>query len=184
LANCIFKAFKIYVSPILRESYVNESQQPTPVVQPEAPVVEEEEPAPQPKQPVKQVQQTQTPAKSAQQPAKAETKVPVQQTPAVTKPASSGKEYEFRVQFMISDKQLRQDNEKFKGLKDIKSYEVSTGNNKRQFVYTTGSFASYKDARDWQQKVVVKNPGCFVVVFKDNKRVTGDEEATAKKVQK
>ncbi len=198
LANSIFQAFKMYVSPVLRESYAQDVASSAP--QFEVPVEETEVAAPAPatqqpqQKPQAPAQQKPQPQQKPQAPAQQKPQAPAQQKPqaqpqskpaaAKTEPNASGKVYEFRVQFMISDKQLRQDNEKFKGLKDIKNYEVTVAPNRRQFVYTTGSFTSYQQAREWQQKVVQKNPGCFVVVFKDGKRITGDEEAQAKRVQK
>lgn len=202
LANSIFRAFKIYVSPILREQFIGNAQQvkeemqvaeesePEPVAQPQpkqqpAPqaVVKQPVPSPQPKQEPK-AQPKQEPKAQPKPEPKAQPQAKPAEKPTEPKPAASAKEYEFRVQFLISDKQLRQDNEQFKGLKDIKSYETPLANNRRQFGYTTGQFTSYQKAKEWQQKVVQKYPKCFVVVFKDDKRVTGDEEAAAKRTQK
>lgn len=198
LATCIFNAFRKHISPILRGTTTEPA---TPVVTaPEVSAKEEPaqetvapQPAPAPKQqpaqkPQPAVKQQPAPAKpvaTKPQPAQKPQATVAPAKPAETQPAKStanGK-YEFKVQICTSDRQLHQDSEQFKGLKDVKSYAVTAANGRRQFVHTYGNTTSYAEITAIKNKLRPKFADCFVVVFKDGQRVTGEEASMAIKKQ-
>ncbi len=87
------------------------------------------------------------------------------------------------MQICTSDRRLRKDSEQFKGLADVNTYSVSLPNGKTQFVHTYGSSTSYAEIAATKNKLRTKFNDCFIVVFKDGKKITGEEAATALRKQ-
>lgn len=186
LATCIFNAFRKHISPILSGMDASANADPAveekvvePTPQPEERKEVNNEPA-TPEKPVQQVvaQHQENRRQVAENPKKEQT--PVVQ-PVAKKQGDS--KYEFRVQICTSDRQLHSESEQFKGLKNVQTYTVNLPNGKRQFVHTYGSSRSYAEIRGVKDKVKQKFNDCFIVVFKDGKRITGEEASTALRKQ-
>jgi N-acetylmuramoyl-L-alanine amidase len=79
----------------------------------------------------------------------------------------------YRVQFYTSPSQIPFKSPKFAGLDKIFEYKMDG-----IYKYTAGRFTSYSEALKYQGVVRTKNfKDAFVIVLKDNKRVTGSEAA-------
>ncbi len=183
LATSIFNAFRKYVSPILR-GMEGAIAQPEPDETPafeaptDAPDDNEAKPTPQHK-PAEKPQQTKPAEKPKTQPLPKQTEKP-QQPKQTDKPQNS--KYEFKVQICSSTRSLRSDSEQFKGLKGVESFPV-TINGRQQYVHTYGSSTSYAEIKNIQAKIKDKFADCFIVVFKDGQRISGEEANQAKKKQ-
>lgn len=199
LAMCLFNAFRRHISPILRETVNYTEQIPvTPAHTPESKEVEENKEDKlvesqttntSKKQPVTKTQSTQQTNFNPQQltqKASANTNSGTEvsgHSKTNANPATLTGKYEFKVQICTSDRQLHQNSEQFKGVKDIKSYSVTSSDGKRKFIHTSGNSTSYTEIVAVRNKLRQKFADCFVVVFKDGQRITGEEEALAKKKQ-
>lgn len=73
----------------------------------------------------------------------------------------------YRVQFLSSPSQLKNNDERLKGLDDVYSY-----NEKGAWKYTTGIFATQQEALNHQKKIKQKYPDAFVVSFYQGKRIS------------
>jgi N-acetylmuramoyl-L-alanine amidase len=79
----------------------------------------------------------------------------------------------YRVQFYTSPSQIPFKSAKFAGLDKIFEYKMDG-----IYKYTAGRFTNYSEALKYQGVVRTKNfKDAFVIVLKDNKRVTGSEAA-------
>ena len=87
------------------------------------------------------------------------------------------------MQICTSSRRLHPNSEQFKGLKDITTYTTTDANGRQTFVYTHGSATSYAAITTIQTKIREKFADCFIVVFKDGERVSGEEANAAKKKQ-
>jgi hypothetical protein len=101
--------------------------------------------------------------------------------PKVVKPVVADEPYNFgvednsgivyRVQFYTSPSQIPFKSPKFAGLDKIFEYRMDG-----IYKYTTGRFINYKEALAYQAVVRAKNfKDAFVIVLKDNKRLTGTD---------
>lgn len=74
----------------------------------------------------------------------------------------------YKVQFLSTDKKLKDDSREFKGLKDYEYY-VQNGT----YRYTTGSFRNVRDASTYQKEVrALGFSDAFVVAFHNGQRIT------------
>ena len=183
LATCIFNAFRRHISPILRDagvssynematSHVNQAENEEVEIQ----ATHKEETIKEHKKiSSKQVSHDTGKPSLHSNETKRET--------ITAKSNASTEKYEFRVQICTSDRRLRKDSEQFKGLADVNTYSVSLPNGKTQFVHTYGSSTSYAEIAATKNKLRAKFNDCFIVVFKDGKKITGEEAATALRKQ-
>lgn len=207
LATAIFNAFKKHISPIMRgtnydttDNIINaipnfeatSEEEITDEIKPEqrknASVNRETKPTNTNKQETKKhIKSETTPvAKKEPTPVVKRESAPTVKKESQNKPkttSAQNEKYEFKVQICTSDRQLRKDSEQFKGLKDVESYAVNTPNGKRQFVHTYGSSTSYSEIATVKNKLKPKFKDCFIVVFKNGQKVTGEEAANAFKKQ-
>jgi N-acetylmuramoyl-L-alanine amidase len=73
----------------------------------------------------------------------------------------------YKVQFMSSGRRIPLLSDKFKGLKDVGEYEDSGS-----YKYTAGEFKTIEEAIKYRTEILNKgHDGCFVVKFKDGKRL-------------
>ena len=178
LATAIFNAFRKHISPILRGI----EEQPVvvntpPVVNNPQPETTETEDTPQQNSPrQKETINNASPTKPAEQHSEISSQTNL-------KPKSNNEKYQFKVQICTSDRQLHSNSEQFKGLKGVESYPVTTQNGKQQFIHTYGNSESYAEIAIIKNKLRQKFSDCFVVVFKGDKKVTGEEAASAFKKQ-
>ena len=178
LATAIFNAFRKHISPILRgmEEQTIVVNTPTVTNTPQPETVEKEETpqqnTPRPNETVNNEATT--------KPIEQQRKEPSQTTPT---PKVNNEKYQFKVQICTSDRQLHSNSEQFKGLKGVESFAVTTQNGKRQFIHTYGNSESYAEIAAIKNKLRQKFADCFVVVFKGEKRITGEEAASAFKKQ-
>ena len=77
----------------------------------------------------------------------------------------------YKVQFMSSGQRIPMLSDKFKGLKDVGEYEDAG-----TFKYTAGEFKTINEAMRYRAEMQSKgHKGCFVVKFKDGKRLKKTE---------
>ena len=194
LATCIFKAFKRHISPIMRgTSYDNDNTDNIINAIPNFEATSEEEITNDQKQEKENTKNISI-VKEVKSIGKHETKtqqIKTENTPEIKKEnpnkqrqtnTKNGK-YEFRVQICTSDRQLRKDSEQFKGLKDVESFAVNTKTGKRQFVHTYGCSTSYSEIASIKNKLKPKFKDCFIVVFRNGQKITGEEATNAFKKQ-
>jgi N-acetylmuramoyl-L-alanine amidase len=178
LATCIFNAFRKHISPILRDASEG---------------WEEENATNNTTQTKEQQAETRTLAKTEEtkkNDRKNTPEVKRQTTPAAPKhevktnqTSKSTDKYSFKVQICTSDRRLRKDAEQFKGLDDVNTYPISLPNGKTKFVHTYGNSTSYAEITSIKNKLRAKFNDCFVVVFKGDQKITGEEAAAAFKKQ-
>ncbi len=85
--------------------------------------------------------------------------------------ANKGAGVEYRVQFLSSNKELKEGSREFKGIKDY-SYYLQKG----VYRYTTGSFKKVKDAVNLQKEVREQGfKDAFVVAFNNGERISLQE---------
>lgn len=83
-------------------------------------------------------------------------------------PATNGNEAVYKVQFMTSTQMLKANAREFKGITDYETYRQ-----KNIICYTSGRFASAREAAEYQKKVREKGfADAFVVAFLGNERIT------------
>lgn len=202
LANSIYRAFRKYISPILMgeeeaaqeqsNSSDDANSNPRPAAPPTEPVATEhanepshnqkKETLPQPKTRPQQDKTTSQNNSSQQHNSRAQQQSePANKSTSQKSPAWDGK-YVFKVQICTSNRKLRPDSEQFKGLKDVESYPVMV-NGRQQFVHTYGSSTSYAEIRTIRNKIKEKFSDCFIVVFKNGERISGQEASNAFKKQ-
>lgn len=75
-------------------------------------------------------------------------------------------EIEYRIQFLISLKELNKTSERLKGMDNVQFYF-----DKKMYKYTSGSFYSLQEALNHQKKIRKKYKDAFIVKFKDGKRI-------------
>lgn len=80
---------------------------------------------------------------------------------------TNGTELVYRVQFLSSPTQLKNNDSRLQGLDDVFFY-----NEKGAWKYTAGIFASDKEALNYQKRVKEKYADAFVVAFYNGKRVS------------
>ena len=74
----------------------------------------------------------------------------------------------YKVQFLSSDKKLKEGSREFKGLKDYEYY-IQNGT----YRYTTGSFRNVRDASTYQREIrALGFSDAFVVAFIGDRRIT------------
>ncbi len=178
LATCIFNAFRKHISPILWDANTERVENRT---------------AGDPDRADETRENTRTPVKTEETKEQEHIAIVQQHTanPTVQKnenknvkePAFPGKKYDFKVQICTSDRRLRKDAEQFKGLADVNTYSVSLSNGKTLFVHTYGNSTSYAEITAIKNKLRAKFKDCFVVVFKGDQKIIGEEAATAFKNQ-
>ncbi|MBI4945658.1 MAG: N-acetylmuramoyl-L-alanine amidase [Bacteroidetes bacterium] len=77
----------------------------------------------------------------------------------------------YKVQFMSSGQRIPLVSDKFKGLKEVSEYEDNGS-----FKYTAGEFKTIDEAMKYRSEMQKKgNTDCFVVKFKDGKRMKNDK---------
>ena len=89
----------------------------------------------------------------------------------ISKPSVKKDELFFAVQVILSPKPLAKNNQRFKGLQDIREEKESSG-----YKYCSGNFTTISDAIDYQEKM--RNLGfkdAFVVAFRNGIRITMKE---------
>lgn len=209
LATAIFRAFKKYISPILmgeenaKQEVAPSANDANSAPQSAAPHTEVAEPAntheetpaqrntPAPAPKAKPQEQRPSTARQATADARPKTQQQASksnsQSDATNKPASPKKgawdgKYVFKVQICTSNRNLRPDSEQFKGLKDVETFPI-TVNGRQQFIHTYGSSTSYAEIRAIKNKIKEKFADCFIVVFKNNQRISGQEASAAIKKQ-
>ncbi len=184
LATCIFNAFRRHISPILRDAGVSSYNEMATSHVNQAENEEVEIQATHKEETIKEhnkISSKQVPHDTGKPSLHSnETK---RETIETAKSNASTEKYEFRVQICTSDRRLRKDSEQFKGLADVNTYSVSLPNGKTQFVHTYGSSTSYAEIAATKNKLRTKFNDCFIVVFKDGKKITGEEAATALRKQ-
>ena len=89
------------------------------------------------------------------------------QTQTVTTTAA---EITFRVQFLLSPKEIALNDNRFKGIEQLWMYK--DGN---YFKYTAGSSADFDSIMKIREKMLHKYPDAFVVAFKNDKRISVNE---------
>ncbi len=181
LATCIFNAFRRHISPILRDASVdltedkfNNEPEKEDKVQPEKSLSTKKENSPKREQIVEKEPRQEKPATQQSDKQKKEEKA--------KEPSVSGK-YNFKVQICTSDRRLRKDAEQFKGLDDVDTYSITQPNGKTLFVHTYGNSTSYAEITTIKNKLRTKFKDCFVVVFKGDQKITGEEASIAFKKQ-
>jgi N-acetylmuramoyl-L-alanine amidase len=76
----------------------------------------------------------------------------------------------YRVQILASNKQLPNDSDAFKGLKDV--YELKSGD---VYKYAVGSEADYKKILEVRENVIKQFPGAFIIAIRNGARISVDE---------
>lgn len=202
LATAIYRAFRKYISPILMGDEEARQEQSAPAdnthanTQPVAPPADDPTPnapgaqaqnqkkdntAPEKKN--APTQRNNTAPEKKNTPTQKNNTTPEKKNSAPDKKASTwdGK-YVFKVQICTSNRNLRPDSEQFKGLKGVESFPI-TVNGRQQFIHTYGSSTSYAEIRTIRNKVKEKFADCFIVVFKNGERISGQEASAAFKKQ-
>ena len=80
----------------------------------------------------------------------------------------------FKIQFYISQRMMRQDCSQFKGLKNVDCYKENN-----TYKYTYGATSDYQEIVALKKTIVNKFPDCFVIAFKDGKRISIQEARDA-----
>ncbi len=80
---------------------------------------------------------------------------------------NNGTELIYRIQFLSSPNQLKNDDSRLQGLDDVFSYSE-----KGAWKYTAGIFATSQEALDYQKQVREKYADAFIVAFYNGKRVS------------
>ncbi|MCQ2296953.1 MAG: N-acetylmuramoyl-L-alanine amidase [Bacteroidales bacterium] len=89
-------------------------------------------------------------------------------TPQKETAAASSNGVVYKVQFLSSDKKLKEGSREFKGLKDYEYY-IQNG----AYRYTTGSFRNVRDASTYQKEIrALGFSDAFVVAFIGDRRIT------------
>ena len=95
--------------------------------------------------------------------------------PADTKPAATtGGAIIFKVQFLTSDRKLKADDSRLKGIKDADCYKEGA-----LWKYTVGSSPDYNEILKLRRQVAKTFPQAFIVAFRDGKRMDLDEAKKA-----
>ena len=89
---------------------------------------------------------------------------PKKTAPAVTK--STAKRPVFKIQLLVSDRKLKDNDRRFKGVKPVDYYRE-----KGMYKYTYGSSTDYNEIRRKQKSVAGKFKGTFIVAFLDGERI-------------
>lgn len=183
LATCIFNAFRRHISPILRDAGVSSYNEMATSHVNQAENEEVEIQATHKEETIKEHNKISSKQVSHDTGKPSLHSNETKRETITAKSNASTEKYEFRVQICTSDRRLRKDSEQFKGLADVNTYSVSLPNGKTQFVHTYGSSTSYAEIAATKNKLRTKFNDCFIVVFKDGKKITGEEAATALRKQ-
>jgi N-acetylmuramoyl-L-alanine amidase len=76
----------------------------------------------------------------------------------------------FKVQFMAADRQLKDGDRQFKGLKNVECFRE-----KNLWKYTVGSSTNYNEIRNLRKEVAQKFPQAFIVAFRNGERIDTQE---------
>ncbi len=99
---------------------------------------------------------------------------PVVATPVATpsvKPAKvAGVKPAFKVQILVSDRQLSKKDSRLKGLKNVSFYRDG-----KQYKYTCGNYSTFQEAQNLRRQLSKRFKGCFVVAFEGDQRIDLDE---------
>ena len=91
---------------------------------------------------------------------------PAAVTPLMQTPAEPSGLPVFKVQFMTSDRQIREGNKLLKGLTGIDCYKEGG-----MWKYTVGASTNYNEIYRLRKEVVQKFPQAFIIAFKDGEKV-------------
>jgi N-acetylmuramoyl-L-alanine amidase len=92
---------------------------------------------------------------------------PVVVTPVVATPVAG---ITFRVQFLLSPKEIALNDTRFKNIEQLWMYK--DGN---YYKYTAGSSVNFDEIMAIRKKMLTKYPDAFIVAFKDDKRISVNE---------
>lgn len=189
LATSIYNAFRKYISPILRG--IDNSTAPVAPVSDNAAFetsiadkTDDVEAKTEQKTEEKasanaNTKKTETQPKQAQA---SSAKTEPSQEKNTPKNSTANDKYEFKVQICTSTRSLRPDSEQFKGLKGVESF-LTTNNGRQLYIHTYGNSTSYAEIKAVHAKIKDKFTGCFIIAFRDGKRVTPEEYSQAIKKQ-
>lgn len=188
LATCIFNAFRKHISPILRDASIDNEGN---VVTSSSALTLEKKHSDEEEAEVKILPKTERPALTSvisQQSTtnkKQESDIKHEQKAEQVKNKVNtiSDKYEFKVQICTSDRQLHKNSEQFKGVNDVSTYPITMPNGKTKFIHTSGSSTSYSEIVQLKNRLRQKFQDCFIVVFKDGRRIVGEEAAAAFKKQ-
>ncbi len=162
-ARGIYNAFIAYKrrynggsnTPIMAEPEKKEEKVNIPQVVPQKPKAEEQQPVEEPK-PVRPVEE---PVEEAN-PEKADSAEVVPLVASVEEPQQPEVPV-FKVQFMVSSKNISTSDARMKGLKDVDSYQENG-----MYKYTVGSSADYNEIYRLRKEILDKFPEAFIIAFK------------------